>query len=163
MTEPNKKFDVPLAYYYQKIDVETRKTLYKTIVEGFTKEFNSLKLMGAYLNWDMEEKYDFIAIFETTNTRGIPFVLYSLNVFGDRHSIQGFHYCVLHDKIKEYFEDSFMAMVPIEKDAFNSMISKLGFTFNKGDATFWKKPENMKQVASHLKNVAIFYKPQIKV
>ena len=166
MIDPNQKFEVPLAFFYQKIDVETRKKLFTAIVEGFTREFNTLKFIGAYLNWDVDKKYDYIAMYETTNTRGMPFILYAVGFFGDRHSIQGFYYCLTHDLIKEFFEDSFVSMVPLEKKAFENVIMTLGFTLtktNENPDAYYKKAENMKVVAEHLKNIGIYYTPQMKV
>lgn len=163
MLEVNKKFDVPLAYFYQKIEPELRKKLFKTIVTDMPKKFTNLKFLGAYLNWNMEDQYDYYMLFETTNTMNMPFVLYMLPVLGDRHSIQGFYYCVLQNKVNEFFEDTFLAMVPLEASNFIAILNTLNLSTNTQNPNFWRTPEKMPILGKHLLEITKVYKPQIKV
>ena len=161
MLEAGKKFDVPLRNFHQHIDKNLRIELFKGIVDGYKREYSACKVSAAYLNWNMEDNYDYLIIMEADNTQGVPFILYMVPFFGDRHTIQGFYYCITHDKIKEYFEDTFLALVPIERNGFFNTIRTLGLSENKEDTNYWKKPENLPIVARRLSEMAIRYKPQI--
>lgn len=161
MLEAGKKFDVPLRNFHQHIGKELRTELFKGIVDGYKRNYTSCKVLMAYLNWDTGEMFDFCIIMETTNTQGVPFILYMVPFFGDRHTIQGFYYCLTHDLIDEYFDDTFLALVPIERNGFFETIMTLGLSEDKASPNYWKKPENISRLAKRLSDMAIRYKPQI--
>lgn len=163
MADIRKRFDVPVPFFYQKIDIELRKKLFKTIVDDMSKHNNSLKFMAAYLNWNMENLYDYFMIYETTNVSGKPFVMVKLATLGDRFSIQGFYYCIIHDKTKEYFEDIFEALIPFERNTFNNFIESMGLSFTKGQSNYWKNPDNLTAVGTRILEITKIYNPQIQV
>lgn len=163
MADIRKRFDVPIPFYYQKIDPELRKKLFTTIAQDMPKHNTSLKFLGGFLNWDMNDLYDFFVIYETQNTMGKPFVMVKLAVLGDRFSIQGFYYTVLHDQTKEYFEDMFDAFIPLEKEVFNNIIEAMGYNMDKKSEKYWRKPDHMTELGRRLIEITKRYNPQITV
>lgn len=163
MADYRKKFDVPMGFFYQKIDIELRKTLFSTIVKDIPVHNNSLKFLSGYLNWDINEGYDYFAIYETQNTLGKPFVMFKLAVLGDRFSIQGFYYCVTHDLTKEYFEDVFENLVPLERPMFDNILSSLNLSQDKNAKNYWKSPPGLKILGKRLVEITKVYNPQIQI
>ena len=161
MLESGKKFDVPLRNYFQHISKELRIELFKGIVGGYKREYSACKVTVAYLNWNMENDFDYLIIMEANNTQGVPFILYMVPFFGDRHGIQGFYYCLTHDLIDEYFEDTFLSLVPIERNGFFNIILELGLSEDKNSDRYWKTQTNLPILAKRLNELAIRYKPQI--
>ena len=161
MLEAGKKFDVPLRNYSQHISKDLRIELFKGIVDGYKREYTACKVTVAFLNWDMQYDFDYLIIMEAENTQGVPFMLYMVPFFGDRHTVQGFYYCLTHDLTKEYFEDTFLALVPIERNGFYNVILELGLSQDKDADNYWKSQKNLSIVAKRLNDLAIRYKPQI--
>lgn len=163
MADYRKKFDVPVGFFYQKIDIDLRKTLFSTIVKDIPVHNNALKFMSGYLNWDMEENYDYFAIYEANNTLGKPFVLFKLAVLGDRFSIQGFYYCVTHDLTREFFDDIFENLVPLERPMFDNIIQTMGMSQDKNSPNYWKTATNLKRLGKRLIEITKIYNPQIQI
>lgn len=162
LIERNKKFDVPFVYLMQRIDKEMRTKLFKSIVNGYYNTFKNAKKVLAYLNWDIQIQYDYLFIMETKNDVGMDFYLIDLVPFAARRSIPGYRYCVIKDLTKEFFEDGFAGMIPIDKKTFETMITQtLGLSLNKNAENYWKKAENMKPLIEHMSDFVRIYKPQI--
>lgn len=162
LIERNKKFDVPFIHLMQKVDKEMRIKLFKSIVNGYHNTYTDSQKVLAYLNWDIKVPFDYLFIMQTKNAAGMDFYLLDLVPFGARRSIPGYRYCVVNDLTKEFFEDGFAGMVPIEAKTFETMITQtLGLSLIKEDENYWKKAENMKTLIEHLDNIVRVYKPQI--
>ena len=158
MIDPNKKLKIPVKEL-QFIKPDVRQKAFAEIYQTYQNKYG-IKLVFAYLNTDPSVIIDYIVMYKAKDRTGTTdIIMYDAVPACSDRSTPGYIYCKRNNKVDDFYTEGINSMTILSLENFNQFIELgLQLSRDKSSELYWKSPNNFKEVALGLLDMAFQYK-----
>jgi hypothetical protein len=152
--DPTKVLSIPMNELLF-VDPNVRYKLFLDLVSEYKKRFPDMKMIKAYLNYEVDLRLDYMLVF-TAVQENLRLILFEFPLAYTDRSIPGYRYCKRENKMDDFFKEAIGQMTKMAEGKFREFItSYLKLSLDKTKETYWGSVQNIKKVAGAIVDVSI--------